>query len=75
MIDYIADKYKIDRSRICMVGDRLDTDIVFGNSNGCVSCLTLSGVTTEEKYLSAGNNIKARLQSAHPSPLPPLFVP
>ncbi|EKX41131.1 hypothetical protein GUITHDRAFT_158244 [Guillardia theta CCMP2712] len=59
MIDYIADKYKIDRSRICMVGDRLDTDIVFGNSNGCVSCLTLSGVTTEEKYLSANNKIKA----------------
>merc|ERR1712066_1160643 len=31
MIDYIVEKYNItDRMRICMVGDRLDTDIVFG---------------------------------------------
>ena len=34
------------------VGDRLDTDVVFGNDNGCTSCLTLSGVTSEAKYLS-----------------------
>jgi ribonucleotide monophosphatase NagD (HAD superfamily) len=33
------------------VGDRLDTDVVFGNENGCKSCLTLSGVTSEGKYL------------------------
>jgi len=50
MIDYISSKFAIDKSKICMVGDRLDTDIVFGNSNGCQSVLTLSGVTTEEKY-------------------------
>merc|ERR1719226_99179 len=31
MIDYIIGKYGItDRKRICMVGDRLDTDILFG---------------------------------------------
>ena len=27
MIDYIVDKDKCDRGKICMVGDRLDTDI------------------------------------------------
>merc|ERR1711935_862263 len=32
MIDYIVDKYKCDRGKICMVGDRLDTDILFGQT-------------------------------------------
>ena len=58
MIDYIVSKYGIDRDRIAMVGDRLDTDIMFGASNGLLSCLTLSGVTTEEKALSPENQIK-----------------
>ena len=34
MIDYIVDKYGCNRERICMVGDRLDTDILFGQNNG-----------------------------------------
>ena len=58
MIDYIVDKYGCNRERICMVGDRLDTDILFGQNNGLLSCLTLSGVTTEEKLLSEANKIK-----------------
>ena len=58
MIDYIVDKYGCERSRICMVGDRLDTDILFGQNNGLLSCLTLSGVTTEAKLLSEANEIK-----------------
>jgi len=52
MVDYIAEKFGIkDRSRICMVGDRLDTDIAFGRNNGMKTCLTLSGVTTEPELL------------------------
>lgn len=52
MIDYIADKYNIsNRSRICMVGDRLDTDIAFGRNNGLKTCLTLTGVTNEDELL------------------------
>ena len=58
MIDYIVDKYKCDRGKICMVGDRLDTDILFGQNNGLLSCLTLSGVTTEAKLLSKENTVK-----------------
>lgn len=30
LIDYIVQKYHTVPSRMCMVGDRLDTDIVFG---------------------------------------------
>mmetsp|Transcript_46680 Transcript_46680/g.111136 ORF Transcript_46680/g.111136 Transcript_46680/m.111136 type:complete len:377 (-) Transcript_46680:73-1203(-) len=59
MIDYLADKFGVVPSKICMVGDRLDTDVVFGNSNGCKSVLVYSGVTTEEKYFSPDNKIKA----------------
>merc|ERR1712190_615802 len=58
MIDYIAQKYNItDRKRICMVGDRLDTDILFGTNNGLQTCLTLSGVTTQEVLLSSSTCI------------------
>jgi phosphoglycolate/pyridoxal phosphate phosphatase family enzyme len=58
MIDYLEAKYNIpNRQRICMVGDRLDTDILFGRDNGLQTCLTLSGVTTEKKLLSDENTI------------------
>jgi 4-nitrophenyl phosphatase/phosphoglycolate phosphatase len=58
MVDYIVDKYKVNRARICMVGDRLDTDVLFGTDNGLQTVLTLSGVTTVEKLLSPANSIK-----------------
>jgi 4-nitrophenyl phosphatase/phosphoglycolate phosphatase len=57
MIDYLEKKYGMDRSRICMVGDRLDTDVLFGTDNGLRSLLVLSGVTSEEKLLSPENII------------------
>ena len=44
MIDYLADKYKMAKNRICMVGDRLDTDVVFGNSNGALRCNNIASV-------------------------------
>lgn len=57
MIDYLETKYGMDRKRICMVGDRLDTDVLFGTDNGLQSLLVLSGVTTEEKLLNPDNSI------------------
>lgn len=57
MIDYIVEKLGVERSSICMVGDRLDTDVLFGTDNGLQSLLVLSGVTTEEKLLSPENTI------------------
>lgn len=59
MIDYLEKKYNIpNRKRICMVGDRLDTDILFGSNNGLQTCLTLSGVTSEKQLLSPENGIR-----------------
>jgi len=57
MIDYLCEKYDMPRGEICMVGDRLDTDIMFGLNNGLKTILVLSGVTTEEKLLSNDNKI------------------
>jgi len=57
MIDYLCSKLGLQKDRICMVGDRLDTDVLFGTDNGLRTCLVLSGVTTEEKLLSKENEI------------------
>jgi len=57
MIDYLCEKLGLEKNKICMVGDRLDTDILFGTDNGLKSLLVLSGVTTEEKLLSDDNKI------------------
>ncbi|XP_073048035.1 phosphoglycolate phosphatase 2 [Primulina eburnea] len=45
MMDFLLQKFNIPTSRMCMVGDRLDTDILFGQNAGCRTLLVLSGVT------------------------------
>lgn len=41
---YLNDnRFGITKSQICMVGDRLDTDILFGQNGGCKTLLVLSG--------------------------------
>merc|ERR1712232_5724 len=57
MIEYLESKFGLsDRKRICMVGDRLDTDIAFGRNNGLQTCLVLSGVTSEALVLDQDNS-------------------
>ena len=64
MLDDIADQFKIDKSEICMVGDRLDTDIMFGQNGGLKTMLVLSGVTREETLLSEENQIHPDLYTS-----------
>ncbi|WOL13634.1 hypothetical protein Cni_G22407 [Canna indica] len=45
LMDFLIERFKIETSRMCMVGDRLDTDILFGQNAGCKTLLVLSGVT------------------------------
>lgn len=58
LVDHITSKYNMDRSKICMVGDRLDTDILFGLRNGMRTCLTLSGVTSKDVLCDENNTTK-----------------
>ncbi len=56
LLDYIIAKHQCDdRSRICMVGDNLHTDILFGRDNGLQTVLTLTGVTSIHTLLSEDN--------------------
>ncbi|KAI4092107.1 MAG: hypothetical protein LQ339_008003 [Xanthoria mediterranea] len=50
MMDAIEGKFKFDRKKACIVGDRLDTDIRFGIEGGLGGTLcVLTGVTKSEK--------------------------
>jgi ribonucleotide monophosphatase NagD (HAD superfamily) len=43
MLENIATQFGLQRNQICMVGDRLDTDILFGKNGGLATALVLSG--------------------------------
>ncbi|KAK6932884.1 hypothetical protein RJ641_002508 [Dillenia turbinata] len=58
MMDFLLQKYNISTSKICMVGDRLDTDILFGQNAGCKTLLVLSGVTTLSALQDPANDIQ-----------------
>lgn len=57
MMDFLLEKFNIETSKMCMVGDRLDTDILFGQNAGCKTLLVLSGVTTESILQRPSNTI------------------
>lgn len=45
LMNFFNGRFGISKSQICMVGDRLDTDILFGQNGGCKTLLVLSGNT------------------------------
>ncbi|XP_058114883.1 phosphoglycolate phosphatase 2-like isoform X3 [Magnolia sinica] len=57
LMDFLLKRFQIDTSKMCMVGDRLDTDILFGQNAGCKTLLVLSGVTTLSGLHDPSNNI------------------
>ncbi|KAF1958831.1 HAD-like protein [Byssothecium circinans] len=55
MMDAIEGKFQFDRSRTCMIGDRLNTDIQFGIDGKLGGTLAvLTGVTKKEEFLAEG---------------------
>ena len=46
MGECVARTFGVPAARTCMVGDRMHTDIRFGNRNGMKTLLVLSGETT-----------------------------
>jgi 4-nitrophenyl phosphatase len=52
MMDCIKAKFEFDPARACMVGDRLNTDIMFGTQGGLGTLMVLTGIDSEETILS-----------------------
>jgi 4-nitrophenyl phosphatase len=58
MMDAIEGKFHFDRSRTCMVGDRLNTDIQFGIEGKLGGTLAvLTGVNKKEDFLGEGKEV------------------
>lgn len=68
LADLIEKEHGLDPSRSLFVGDRLDTDIRFGNDHGMKSCLVMTGVTTVQTMIDLGIGTKEE-------PLPHYAVP
>lgn len=54
MMDCVQAKYHLDPKKTVMVGDRLNTDIKFGNNGGLATLMVLTGIENEETVLSLG---------------------
>ncbi|KAG6872645.1 hypothetical protein C0995_008076 [Termitomyces sp. Mi166 len=63
MLDCINAKVHYNPERTIMVGDRLNTDILFGKSGGLATLLVLSGITQESE-----------ITGPNPSPIVPDYV-
>lgn len=62
MLANIAETFGLMRDQICMVGDRLDTDILFGQHGGLTTMLVLSGkVLPAQPIVQANMKLKQRL--------------
>ncbi|THD22174.1 Nitrophenylphosphatase [Fasciola hepatica] len=48
VFDFLSQRHNIDASKTIMVGDRLDTDIAFGNRFGMHTACLMTGVTSTE---------------------------
>ena len=74
MLDYIANKFGVRKDQMCMVGDRLDTDILFGKDGGLRTLLVLSGARRTRAHAHcpahAADNSQP-IRPAPPRPAPP----
>ncbi len=68
LANLIAEEHAVDSSRALFVGDRLDTDILFGNANGMKTLLVMTGVTSAQTMI----DLK---QGTQDEPLPAFIAP
>ncbi len=57
MLDHLIKTHNLDRKRTVMVGDRLDTDILFGIEGKLNTLLVLTGIATIHDLQSNQNSI------------------
>lgn len=67
LLDLIEKEFGIDRSRTIMIGDRLETDISFGNRGKVKSCAVLTGIATREE-------LEPLVKSAEANDLKPHYI-
>ncbi|KAG6744475.1 hypothetical protein POTOM_051105 [Populus tomentosa] len=75
IMDFLLQKFHINTSKMCMVGDRLDTDILFGQNAGCKTLLVLSGVTTQTTLQDPSNSVQPDYYTSQVSDLLHLLGP
>ncbi|KAL6520439.1 Phosphoglycolate phosphatase 2 [Orobanche hederae] len=73
LMEFLLQKFNIPTSRMCMVGDRLDTDILFGQNAGCRTLLVLSGVTNLSDLQDSSNLIQPEYYASKLSDIVNLF--
>ncbi|KAG1677902.1 hypothetical protein FOA52_001320 [Chlamydomonas sp. UWO 241] len=57
LLDSICRASGLTKDQMCIVGDRLDTDVLWGSRNGCGTLLVLSGATSEAMLLAPDNKV------------------
>uniref|UniRef100_A0A7R9VZM5 Phosphoglycolate phosphatase n=1 Tax=Chlamydomonas euryale TaxID=1486919 RepID=A0A7R9VZM5_9CHLO len=57
LLDTICRASGVAKEQMCIVGDRLDTDVLWGNRSGCGTLLVLSGATSEAMLKSPENKV------------------
>ena len=75
MLSYILEQHGegVDRKDVLMVGDRLDTDVMFGARGGLKTMLVLSGCTSAEALAAHAERLAACSEAeAAAEALPPL---
>ncbi|EFJ52521.1 hypothetical protein VOLCADRAFT_72753 [Volvox carteri f. nagariensis] len=61
ILDHMCATHQVPREKCIVIGDRLDTDILWGNQNRVATCCVLSGVTSEAQLLSPENKVLPKL--------------
>lgn len=48
LMDHVIEQHELNRTRTCMIGDRLDSDMQFGRNGNIATLLVLTGCTTRD---------------------------
>ena len=72
LAEFMMDHYNLKGSETMMVGDRLDTDVKFGNDGGMKSSLVLTGCTTVKEI---ENLIQGEEEEEYQGMMPTLILP